>query len=58
MKKRLFIAAMVILCTSAQAQYSETNNLFYNTFRTPQSGQCRRPSESVKHPTWGVRRQR
>jgi len=39
MKKRLFIAAMVILCTSAQAQYSETNNLFYNTFRTPQSGE-------------------
>lgn len=30
---------MVILCGSAKAQYNETNSLFYNTFRTPQSGE-------------------
>ena len=39
MKKRINIAvALVAVMTmgSAQAQYSETNNLFYHTFRTPQ----------------------
>lgn len=40
MKKRISIAvALIAVMTmgSAQAQYSETNNLFYHTFRTPQS---------------------
>lgn len=39
MKKQLTIAAvfMALFCGSAMAQYSETNNLLYHTFRTPQS---------------------
>lgn len=37
MKKTLIIALVAILFGNAQAQYSETNNLFYHTFRTPQS---------------------
>lgn len=39
MKKTFFAVVLAILCGSAQAQYNETNNLFYNTFRTPQSGE-------------------
>ena len=39
MKKTIIAAVLAILCGSAQAQYNETNNLFYNTFRTPQSGE-------------------
>ena len=39
MKKTIIAAVMVILCGSAKAQYNETNSLFYNTFRTPQSGE-------------------
>ena len=40
MKKQLIIAAafMALFCGSAMAQFNETNNLFYHTFRTPQSG--------------------
>jgi hypothetical protein len=40
MKKQLIIAAafMALFCGSALAQYSETNNLLYHTFRTPQTG--------------------
>lgn len=40
MKKQLFIAAafMALFCGSAMAQYSETNNLLYHSFRTPQAG--------------------
>ena len=39
MKKRFIIAALMLLIGgAATAQHSETNNLFYHTFRTPQSG--------------------
>ena len=40
MKKQLIIAAafMALFCGSTMAQFNETNNLFYHTFRTPQSG--------------------
>lgn len=39
MKKQIIIAALSLLFgTAAMAQYSETNNLMYHTFRTPQSG--------------------
>lgn len=40
MKKQLIIAAAItaLFCGTAMAQYNETNNLFYHTFRTPQSG--------------------
>ena len=38
MKKRLSIVAVLLLiAVIAQAQYNETNNLFYHTQRTPQS---------------------
>ena len=41
MKTRHIIAiAAALLCiATAQAQYNETNNLFYHSFRTPQSNQ-------------------
>jgi len=39
MKRQIIIAAIALLfCGTAMAQHSETNNLFYHTFRTPQSG--------------------
>lgn len=39
MKNRHFIAlaATLLFAIGAQAQYNETNNLFYHSFRTPQS---------------------
>lgn len=33
------IAAALLCMATAQAQYNETNNLFYHSFRTPQSNQ-------------------
>lgn len=39
MKRIIIIAAIALLfCGSGVAQRSETNNIFYHTFRTPQSG--------------------
>lgn len=37
MKHRILILSLLATATIASAQYNETNNLFYNTFRTPQS---------------------
>lgn len=33
----LLTATAILLTSTAEAQFNETNNLFYNTFRTPQS---------------------
>ena len=39
MKKRFSILVLVAILSgsTAMAQFNETNNLFYNTFRTPQT---------------------
>lgn len=49
MKNNRIIAIMAaLLCmASAQAQYNETNNLFYHSFRTPQANQL----NPAFHPT-------
>lgn len=37
MKQRITLFILLAMAAVASAQYNETNNLFYNTFRTPQS---------------------
>ena len=39
MRKNIFLIALTVLMAApaAQAQFDETNNLFYHTLRTPQS---------------------
>lgn len=39
MKKTITILAAILVLSVANAQYNETNNLFYHTFRSPQTNQ-------------------
>ena len=40
MKKHIVLFAAILACVGiADAQYNETNNLYYNAFRMPQSNQ-------------------